>query len=307
MHSGVFMSVTDQQTENKKTNQFQEQGRSNVNLKEVEKATNDIKKTFGFVPSFMSNCTNQVLPGVWNEAKSLRFSSDTQLDTKFKALIALGVACQIPCDKIGYFEKKASIAEGATTQEQYEAVTMTAIVRHWSTVLNGSQIDKIEFRKEVDKVMSNFKIMMEEMRGNLPPEEIFLVMPTSAEEAYNDIEKTLGFVPTFFKVFSKEGIAGAWSEFKGLQLNPYTALTGKQKELIGLAVAAQIPCDYCIYFHRAAAELNGASELEKQEAVSLAALVRHWSAILNSPMSDENTFRKEADQMIENSTEHSIH
>src|ERR1700761_6147778 len=59
---------------------------------------------------------------------------------------------------------------------------------------------------------------------------------------YGDIEATLGSVPTFFKLFPQEGIAGAWGEFKTVQLNPNTALSGKEKELIGLAVAAQIPC-----------------------------------------------------------------
>ena len=78
-------------------------------------------------------------------------------------------------------------------------------------------------------------------------------------------------------MFPKEGIAGAWSEFKAIQLNPHTALNGKQKELIGLAVSAQIPCEYCVYFHRNAAALFGASEVEMQEAVSLAALARHWA------------------------------
>ena len=32
-------------------------------------------------------------------------------------------------------------------------------------------------------------------------------------------------------------------------LNPNSALSGKAKELIGLAVAAQVPCQYCIYAH----------------------------------------------------------
>ena len=47
---------------------------------------------------------------------------------------------------------------------------------------------------------------------------------------------------------------------KTLQLNPNTALPGRTKELIGLAVAAQIPCHYCIVAHTEFAKLNGASE-----------------------------------------------
>lgn len=301
------MPINEKQTETKKGAQVQNQGSKNLNWPEVERAKDNIKKTFGFVPTFMSHLTDQVLPGAWNEANQLRFSENTALDINLKALIALSVGSQIPCDMINYFEKKAGLASGITAQEQSEAITMTAILRHWSTVLNGALIDKEEFKKEVDKVMSNIKKMMEEMHGKTPEQEMFLVMPRSADEAYKDIEKTLGLVPKFFRVFPKESIAAAWSEFKGLQLNPHTALTGKQKELIGLAVAAQIPCEYCIYFHRAAAALNGASEVEMQEAVSLAAITRHWSAIFNSPMTDQDNFRKDADKMIENSIRRKIH
>src|SRR5262245_7879180 len=68
----------------------------------------------------------------------------------------------------------------------------------------------------------------------------------AAQATYRDIEQTLGMMPSFFKAFPEAGIEGAWTEFKSIQLNPKTSLDGKTKELIGLAVAAQIPCQYCI-------------------------------------------------------------
>jgi AhpD family alkylhydroperoxidase len=74
-------------------------------------------------------------------------------------------------------------------------------------------------------------------------------------------------------MFPEVGIAGAWSEFKSVQLNAMTKLDGKTKELLGFAVAAQIPCQYCIYFHTAAAKLNDASDEEIRETVAMAALV----------------------------------
>ncbi len=107
-----------------------------------------------------------------------------------------------------------------------------------------------------------------------------LATSARAEDAtvtYRDIEATLGSVPTFFKLFPEEGIGGAWAEFKTVQLNPKSALSGKEKELIGLAVAAQVPCSYCIYFHTAAAKANGATDAEVREAVAMAAITRHWS------------------------------
>ena len=49
-------------------------------------------------------------------------------------------------------------------------------------------------------------------------------------------------------------------------VNPATALSGKHKELVGLAVAAQVPCKFCIVAHTEFAKLNGASEAEIKEA-----------------------------------------
>ncbi len=71
-----------------------------------------------------------------------------------------------------------------------------------------------------------------------------------------------------------------------VQLNPKTKLDGKTKELIGLAVAAQIPCQYCVYFHTAAAKANGATDEEIREAVAMAAIARHWSTVLNGMQVD---------------------
>jgi AhpD family alkylhydroperoxidase len=130
-----------------------------------------------------------------------------------------------------------------------------------------------------------------------------LAMPASAQDAsaqaaYRDIEQTLGSVPTFFRMFPEAGIAGAWAEFKDVQLNPKTALDGKTKQLIGLAVSAQIPCQYCIYFHTAVAKANGASDAEIREAVAMAAITRHWSTVLNGMEVDLAQFKSETDTVL---------
>jgi AhpD family alkylhydroperoxidase len=120
----------------------------------------------------------------------------------------------------------------------------------------------------------------------------------TAQSVYTDIERTLGTVPSFFKLFPDVGIAGAWSEFKTVQLNPKTKLDGRTKELLGLAVASQIPCAYCIYFHTAAAKANGASEEEIREAVAMAAIVRHWSTVLNGMQVDLADFKRDTDTVL---------
>lgn len=120
----------------------------------------------------------------------------------------------------------------------------------------------------------------------------------SATAAYKDIQATLGSVPDMFKTLPDVAVAGAWSEIKSVQLNPKTALDGKTKELLGLAVASQIPCQYCIYFHTMAAKANGASDEEIKEAVTMAAIVRHWSTMLNGSQVDLATFKKQTDDLF---------
>jgi AhpD family alkylhydroperoxidase len=130
------------------------------------------------------------------------------------------------------------------------------------------------------------------------PARFATAQDASAEATYQDIERTLGSVPSFFKAFPQSGIAGAWAEFKSIQLNAKTKLDGKTKELIGLAVSAQIPCQYCVYFHTAAARANGATDEEVREAVAMAAIVRHWSTVLNGMQIDLAAFRRETDTVL---------
>jgi AhpD family alkylhydroperoxidase len=125
-------------------------------------------------------------------------------------------------------------------------------------------------------------------------------LPTDAQATYADIEKTLGLVPSFMRAFPPEAIGAAWDEFKGVQLNPASAISPKYKELIGLAVAAQIPCRYCIYFHsKVAGGLDGASDRELTEAVVMASITRQWSTVLNGLQTDEPQFRAELAKIID--------
>jgi alkylhydroperoxidase/carboxymuconolactone decarboxylase family protein YurZ len=70
----------------------------------------------------------------------------------------------------------------------------------------------------------------------------FAAEPTPAERAYQDIEATLGIVPSHFKAYPKSAVAGAWEMTKGLLMGEGNSLEPKVKSLIAVAVAAQIPC-----------------------------------------------------------------
>lgn len=124
--------------------------------------------------------------------------------------------------------------------------------------------------------------------------------PTPAQAARADIEKTLGFVPAFFKAIPDAALPGTWQEMKEVQLNPSTALPGRVKELIGLAVAAQVPCRYCTYAHAEFAKLNGASAAELGEAVAIAGVGRHFGAYFYGLQLDEAAFRAEIARLVAN-------
>ena len=70
-----------------------------------------------------------------------------------------------------------------------------------------------------------------------------------------------------------------WDEYQAV-MNPTGALDGKTKHLIALGVAAQIPCEYCVYAHTKAAKAAGATDAQIKEAIATAALVRFNSTML---------------------------
>ena len=114
-----------------------------------------------------------------------------------------------------------------------------------------------------------------------------------AEAAYADIEATLGTVPTHMQRYPVQAIAGAWGMTKGLLFDPSNALDAKTKSLIGLAVAAQIPCQYCIWLETKFAKAQGATDAEVSEAVAQAGYVRMWSTVINGLQIDFETFKAE--------------
>lgn len=113
-----------------------------------------------------------------------------------------------------------------------------------------------------------------------------------------ELTKTFGLVPSFAHVLPPAQFRLWWSQVRDYQLSEETALSGKVKELIGLGVAAQIPCHYCVLFHTEAARLNGATEQEIQEAIYMASLTRQGSTILNGTQVPEATFDKELSQIV---------
>jgi AhpD family alkylhydroperoxidase len=101
--------------------------------------------------------------------------------------------------------------------------------------------------------------------------------------------------PPFVKAITPQAdVSTSWQDWMAV-FNPKGALDGKTKELIGLAVAAQIPCQYCIYAHTLGAKHAGATDEQIKEAIAASALVRKMSTELNGNQYDMTEFKKQID------------
>jgi len=118
---------------------------------------------------------------------------------------------------------------------------------------------------------------------------------TSSEAAIAEMKEMIGGVPIELQLYPESAIAAGWAMMKSTDLNENTALPSKVRELIGLAVAAQIPCQYCVYYHIKAAKAAGASQEEIREAVHQASLTRHWSTILYGNQYSLDAYKTEID------------
>lgn len=116
---------------------------------------------------------------------------------------------------------------------------------------------------------------------------------TTSAAAYAEIAKTFGTVPSHIKGYPKAAVAGAWAMTKGLLFDETNSLEPKVKSLINLAVAAQIPCQYCIWLETKMAKSQGATDAEVSEAVAHAAYVRMWSTVINGLQIPLETFKAE--------------
>ncbi len=76
-------------------------------------------------------------------------------------------------------------------------------------------------------------------------------------------------------------------------------IPNKDRELIGIGIAAITKCEYCIQYHTSVAQLNGATDAEIEDAVHFAKSSAGWSAYLNGMQVDKQRFAEELRQVAE--------
>ena len=112
-----------------------------------------------------------------------------------------------------------------------------------------------------------------------------LVLAVVAVTAY------AGDPPQFMQeTYPEQALKGAWEEYQAVW-SPDGAIPTKMKQLIALGVAAQIPCEYCVYAHTMKAKQAGATDDEIKEAIAVAAMTRKWSTVLNGSAYDMEKFK----------------
>jgi AhpD family alkylhydroperoxidase len=134
------------------------------------------------------------------------------------------------------------------------------------------------------------------LRGS--PQEILMAATTAEnyEETVADIEAAIGLVPGFMEALPEEDLVHEWPTFKKYVLGE-TNIAPKDRELVGLAVAANIKCPYCQAFHKGAAQLHGATDEELSEIAVLAGLTARWSSMIHAQNYDYDTFMNEFEQI----------
>ena len=123
-------------------------------------------------------------------------------------------------------------------------------------------------------------------------------METQRETAEREIKEIMGFVPEFYTALPESAFNAAWQLQKTLELGE-TALETKTKELIGVAVASQMKCRYCVYFHTSAALAFGATKEELHEAALMGGMTSMMSNAVTGAQVDFETFKKDVDKAIQ--------
>jgi len=118
------------------------------------------------------------------------------------------------------------------------------------------------------------------------------------EDTLKDITKTFGFVPGFMKGLPQDVLAKDWPLMKKYTLGE-SKIPAKYRELLGLAVAANIKCPYCQLFHKSVAQMYGASPEEFAEIAFLASYTSRWSSMIHAQHYNYDTFAKETQQIGE--------
>lgn len=114
----------------------------------------------------------------------------------------------------------------------------------------------------------------------------------------NELEQALGQVPSFIDALADPAVDHSWGIMRDFQLDE-TALSRREKALVGLGAAAAIQCPYCIHFHREESRLEDVTDEELTEALNTASTVRYFSTILHGAEIELDDFVDETTEIVD--------
>ncbi|MCK5597642.1 MAG: carboxymuconolactone decarboxylase family protein [Candidatus Eisenbacteria sp.] len=122
----------------------------------------------------------------------------------------------------------------------------------------------------------------------------------ASKEILQEVEKTLGVVPTFLKGLEHDAFAleHSWELIKKYILGE-SLIPAKYRELMGVAVASAVHCRFCVTFHSGVAKLFGATDEEIREAAFLAKHTVGWSAFVDGTLADIGQLETEMAKIAE--------
>jgi AhpD family alkylhydroperoxidase len=121
----------------------------------LDTAKSEMESALGTVPPFIALLPEGAQAGAWAFMRGSSGNPDGEIPAKYRELIALGVAAQIPCAYCAYAHTAFAKANGATDAEVQEAIGYAGEVRLWSTILNGSQYDLDQWKADIDGILAH--------------------------------------------------------------------------------------------------------------------------------------------------------
>ncbi|MDS0476867.1 carboxymuconolactone decarboxylase family protein [Natrinema sp. 1APR25-10V2] len=118
------------------------------------------------------------------------------------------------------------------------------------------------------------------------------------DDTVTDIKESLGLLPGYLEALPEQELVNEWPNMKRFFFGE-TEIDPKTRELVGLAMAAAIGCEYCRHFHKGAAQLHGATEEELAELFFLASYTPRYSALIQAQDYDLDVFYEETEQIAE--------
>ena len=111
----------------------------------------EIEQMLGVVPSFFKTIPDSSLEVEWNLMKRLQ-EEEGPIPNKYRELMGVAIAEGMNCHYSSLFHSERAKMNGATDAEIEEAIRFAKLSSHWSTTLNGLQIDYDQFREEMKRV-----------------------------------------------------------------------------------------------------------------------------------------------------------